>query len=469
MSDQHPSDGDEFHIEVGDAPVRSPRTPANGSSRTGKPTGAPAVPFAPRLTSRARALRASGIAGAVLLALVVVLGGFPATRNGATRLLAGRYSTPTATVVPSSNAFYLLPNPPGTTVLLDGHALARLPLPGDPHPLLLTPGAHTFAWRNTRFPFQPLSCHIAVPRTGHDTCPLIEPYQVPTLAGGVPLAAPIIADRFTLAALPDAQVATLTTAIQAALASMTATANIQPGDHYLNATGGGVAVANQPLTAIFHVRPITDLSSMPCFNAAPWATCSYLGQTCEMLCTLPNPGNRGAGPASRWIVGAPVQLSWSYVAHDGTPIQRNIQAPGYGVETALLGVAWDGTSWQAQPLLGLHTALPASDDLVCDAVWQPFYASPQVSYLFYPNASYSVNVQYASGARVSDSCVVRMTNDTQTTAPLIPDDGTALFLERCGVLLAASDAAHTLWPELPQASPAERQDAQQLAAALPNQ
>lgn len=475
MSEQQPGQtgasgeiSDDFQVEVSATDLHRPEDPATRTDLGARHGNTPASPFASHLTHRARALRAGGIAGAVLLAIVVVAGGLPATRNSATQFLAGLRPTPTATLIPGSNAYFLLPNPPGTTILLDGHALASPPLPGDPHPLLLSPGTHTLAWRNMLYPFQPLSCRISVPRARRDTCQLLQPYQVPPLANGAPVTAPIIADRLSLSALPGTQSAALTATIQAALQSMTATAAIAPGDHYLDASGGAVAIAARPFTAVFQVRPTTDPFADPCAFGETGGTCPLLGQTCESLCTLPNPGLRGAGPPSRWIVGTSVQVVWSYIASDGSIIQRDVQALGYGVETALLAVSWDGTTWQAQPLLGERGAAPSSADLVCAAAWQPFYGSTAVSYLFYPDASYSVTVQYASGTRVSDGCVIRMANSGQTTAPLIPGDGTALFLERCGVLLAASDAAHTLWPDLPRANATERADARELASALGN-
>jgi hypothetical protein len=462
--EQHPSEsGDGFHVEVSD--VSTPISVGDHLPRESTRMDAPTSPFASRLTRRGRLLRTGGIAGAILLALILVLNGSSATRNGAIRLLADFYPTPTATLIPGSNAYFLLPNPPGTTILLDGKPLSRLPFPGDPQPLLLSRGAHSLTWKNAFFPFHPASCRLTVPRARRDTCTLIQPYQVPLPDGSAPLPAPIVAERLTLAALPAPQAAALTTAVQTALADMTTSATVAPGDHYLQGNSGAVATATQPFTAFYQVRQITTDLADSCFLTVPVFTCPYLGQDCNMLCTLPNPSAPGTGAHPEWIIGTPVQVIWSYIATDGTLIQSNVQPSEYGAETALLGVTWDGTTWRAQSLLGYHAAVPASDDLVCDDAWQAFFGSP-VNYFFYPDASNSITFQCASGAQVSDGSVIRLANNGRAPVPIIPGNSPALFLERYGVLLAASDAAHQLWPDLPQADAAERQAAQQLAAAL---
>src|SRR5215467_10033669 len=147
------------------------------------------APFlaAAHLPRRQRVLRLAVIIAMPLLALLVVLGGNPALRVGLGTMITGlapSVSTPTTT--PGDNLFYLLPNPPGVDVLLDGHLLARPPWPGDPHPLRLTPGRHAFAWRSRLLPFGRLSCFTFVPPSTADTCPLVPSSLLPPELAGRP-------------------------------------------------------------------------------------------------------------------------------------------------------------------------------------------------------------------------------------------------------------------------------------------
>ncbi|HEY7833792.1 MAG TPA: hypothetical protein VIG30_09505 [Ktedonobacterales bacterium] len=465
MSEQHPTKAegerdDDLHVELSDTSASSP------SARH----AAPASPFVSRLTRRGRLVRASGIAGAVLLALLVVLGSFPTARNAAGAWLARLHRTPTATPFVTYNRFYLLPNPPGTTVLLDGTALTRLPYPGDPHPLALAFGTHTFRWLSNAFPFPPLSCQLTVPAATSDTCTILAPYRVqpnPPADGSAPLSAPTIATHFSLATLAPDQASALTGAINAALDGLTATATIQPGDHYFTGNPGLAETSTSPLQVTLNVQPVPQPLAGPCDFIVPAHPCYFLGQDCAVLCTylgaFPGAAVTYNGIDPMWIAGQFVQMTLRDTASNGTVPRQGLVPSDYGIQVALLGIIWDGTNWHALPLLGHRADLPPSDDLVCDPAFEAFGQGP-VSYLFYPDASYDVTLTYASSPNPTDGCAVRLAGNPHAAEPAIPGNGTALFYERLGVLLAANDAAHQLWPTLPQADAAERALAKHLAA-----
>jgi hypothetical protein len=72
-----------------------------------------------------------------------------------------------------------------------------------------------------------------------------------------------------------------------------------------------------------------------------------------------------------------------------------------------------------------------------------------------------IQINYASDAVPVEGCAVVVTGyqGTPTASPAAP----ALYLERFGVLLAANDTAHGLWPELPRADATEQALARHLA------
>lgn len=470
MSDEQSSEiGDEIQVEVSDTDAPNSAEVADTGGHGGERTRTGGPLFAPRLSRRARTLRAGGTVGAVLLALVVVLGSAPAPRAAAGAWWAILHPTPTATTYVLYDHFYLLPNPPGTTVLLDGRVLARLPYPGDPHPLGLTRGTHTLRWLNNAFPFPPLTCRLSLPAATSDTCVVRSPFQVQPNppANGAVVSVPVIATHLSLNALGD-QGNALNTAIGSALDALTTTVTLRPSEHYLTGSGGPTDTSTKPLLVTLSMQPFPQSLAPLCDFIAPAHPCYFLGQDCGSLCTYisSSPGApvvyNGIDPV--WVAGMYVHMSMRYAAPDGTLLEQGVFS-NYGIEVMLLGILWDGTNWHVLPLLGHRAPFPPSDDLVCDPAFEALGQTP-ISYLFYPDASFDVTLDYASGPNPSDGCLVRLAGNPRAAEPAIPGDGTALFLERLGVLLAASDAAHTLLPNLPQASAAERQLAAQLAARI---
>jgi hypothetical protein len=467
MDNQHDREtGEEFHAEVSDVGGR--RSPGVSTSR---PLALAPSPAHPAPTRRWRALRLAGTLGAVALALLVILGSVPAVRDR----VVGLIPTPTPTLSPGGDLFYLLPNPPGTTVLLDGHSLARLPLPGDPQPLRLARGRHRLEWRSAGFPFQPLSCTALVPPPPantqiNDSCPLVDPRLLPPglLPTGSPAArASVIALHESFAALPNEQAIPLADTIQAALIARQSSATIQPDERYFYSPAAGipgqVVTATQPLRTTLSLQvelPAQTGVTEPCFAEANVRPCRFPGQDCAQLCTWPMPVAPSGGTGPEWIAAALAQTSREYTALDGQEVAHNQYEFGLNLYLVMLRIRWDGTRWHVTPTIGHTPNLPPADDLLCGPALE-WLSQPPLDFLFNTASAAYTTIRYASSATPVDGCVVRVVG----AASGIPTP--ALFLERFGVLLAANDAAVGLAaPGSPRADASEQALAQQLAAQL---
>jgi hypothetical protein len=305
---ERPDTSDEFDAEVSDTrPRASAATPPARS------------PLAPRLTPRRRLVRL-GVIVSTGLVLAVVLASIPAVRDDAAGLASRFVAPPTPTLAPGSDQFYLLPNPPGVDVSLDGHALVRLPFPGDAHPLRLARGHHVFAWRSHIFPFPPADCTISVPLSAIDTCQFLFSQQLPPQDRS--LAGRIIAMQISLFALSIPDQDQPTTALQDALGSIGTTALVQPGEHYYSAapgaTAGSAILATQPLRATLTYSVIFQSGYPdPCVVGQPFIPCRAPGEDCSQLCTLPGAPPTAANAPAVWIAGEAVTSTWSYTTLGG--------------------------------------------------------------------------------------------------------------------------------------------------------
>ena len=413
----------------------------------------------PRMTRR-RALRLAGIVGALLLALLVILGSVPSLRD---RAVALAFPTPTPALAPGADLFYLPVNPQGTVVLLDGRPLAHVPVPGDPQPLRLARGRHRLEWRGGAFPFLPRQCVVSVPRADTDTCPFIS-----TGLSSPRTSAPIIGLQVSLLALPSGQRAALLGVTQAALDASGSSAIVQPGEHYFSPASEFSPSLPAPIRAAQPLRAMLDLQLNPQTEEAPEPCfidlvqpCWFPGQRCQDFCTLASDSLPGTSLTPVWIAAAMVQSSWTFTTLDGKVVASNQQEFPTNIFFIVLRITWDGAHWHVAPLIGHTPGLPITDDLMCGPV-RDWIAAGSVDFEFTPPSGAAF--AYVSGPIPTDGCALVITGYAGAPPTFLPPP--ALYLERFGVLLAANDAAHSLWRDLPRAEASEQALAQRLAAQL---
>ncbi|HLZ24127.1 MAG TPA: hypothetical protein VKQ30_18590 [Ktedonobacterales bacterium] len=441
----HRSADDDFTAEVSDLYPRedaAPRTIPRGL-------------FEQR-TRRQRGVRVGLALGAGLLLLAIIMGGSPGLRERALEMIPGLITTPTATLTPGDDLFYLLPNPPGVDVTVDGQHLTSLPLPGASHPLRLARGRHTFTWRSRTLPFAPLTCLVSVPRAAADTCPIVTHQALPaTLAD---MAGSVIGMHESLREVDtDPAAARLPIAIQEALATEQSTATVQPGERYFVAQAGQSGtpvIATQPLRATRRVSFLPDSGyPEPCTLAQPAIPCRFAGQDCSQLCTITDPFPSVAGPPGTWLVAAMVSAEWDYQTLDGRVVALGV-GEAFGVQLAVLRITWDGAGWYVTPIVGHRLGFDVADDAVCDPARFALANTSSWSFMMV-NPPPGAQTQFVSDATPADGCVAVLTQGQP-----------AIFLERFGVLLTVNDTAVNPSDNLPAANAAERQLAQHLMTSL---
>src|SRR5258706_6530536 len=212
-----------FHddqVEITDLPEE---TGAAGRLRTTRGKAGQSPPFLgkwlfPRqITPRQRLLQVAAITGSVVLIALIVLAGSANTRNALITGIVGRQPTPTPTLFPGTDLFYIQGSPAWGHASLDGHVLSRLPIIGKDQPLRLTRGNHIVRWNAD--PFQPQTCLIAIPAlVGSNSC---VSHQVAQLKPN--LFASIITFSESLDSLPENQFQALTRATQMAVNTLQST------------------------------------------------------------------------------------------------------------------------------------------------------------------------------------------------------------------------------------------------------
>lgn len=461
------ADPDELEFALSDATTPGTRAPGAtpGAARAAPPAPWQRLPFQPRQTTHARTRRAAGLVAIVLLALALLLTGSPGLRSSALALVMRWLPAPLRPLGPGDDLFYLVPEVPWGTVLLDGRPLATLPLAGSSRPLRLARGRHIFEWRAA--PFMPLRCQVSVPDDGANTCwQSGQPSRL--FLTRAPDGGSIIPAHDDLNALPVAQRAALLMTTQIALAQSGSQTVLQPGEPYAFLPALGSAdrtnTATQPLRATLSLHLLSSLGARePCAIGDPRIQpCRFIAQDCSAYCTLPAAPAPGAADAASpiWFASTFIWVSWDYATLAGAPIALNQGDPGVNFRLLDLAVTWDGTAWHVAPLFGHQPNQPTLDDTVCSAARVWLARGPLAPLL--PDGDPTASLTYHSGASPAAGCAVVVTPhaaaDSLTTTP------SALFLARCGILVAANATAHALWPALPQADAPEAAIARQLAA-----
>jgi hypothetical protein len=421
----------------------------------------------PLLHRRQRRVRFTFIASILAIIVLVLLASTVPVRNLAMRLVASHLPTPTAPLAPGVDLFYISGEPSWGQAYLDGHVLKHLPRIGVDAPLRFARGQHTLEWRAA--PFQVQRCLVSVPPDyGVDTCHYNDSVG---LSSGI--SAWSLSFQTSLQLLPDNQQRTLVQVVQAALDMQRSTETVQAGELYDTASQRGMFItASQQLRATLHFQlDTTPLSpnSGPCMingqNNGP--ECAIWNQNCREFCTDPS-ATDASQFSKEWDVLGIVLPVWDYTTLQGKVIAQN-QPDGFGGAEGYefpipLHIAWNGTSWQVTVPLDSANILPFGN---------PFCASAESEVQIDPSLSAAelqnlpVMWKYASGAVGAAGCVavaVPNPNPPQADRKGRPYM-LAYCLQRFGVLLAANNVAHRLWPTLPVADAYEQQLARQLVVS----
>jgi hypothetical protein len=416
------------------------------------------TPFAPRLSPRARVLRAGGILGVLLLALAVLVAMAPGVRSALSAVLIGGQRA-TAMLTPpfaaGGDQFAVEHRVPWGSLLVDGHpapSLGVVVLPQRPPTwrglmtFALPPGRHQVTYLAD--PFPPVHCTVSVPAAPQDTCPLERQGLVATLVPDAP-ATRLLDLGARVERLPPTEVTALAAAIQQELDVVASGEgdSVAPGDHYRGTDGQVVATA--PLRA----EPVFTLGR---------GTPAFVGVPCPVLCTLGGPVVLDT--PDLWLLDAQVGLVWRYRDAAGQVLLPEGPAadPAFAQQEVAVQVAAQWLSaqngptghWSATTLRDLPTV---TDPLVC-AVGAEYLTAVRVL----PGAGTAdatdPNYQWPNTAWSSPpaeaSCVLA---GGRTMDPHGHLTGTvALVLYRDGVLLAANDEAHRVLPELTIADAHER-------------
>ncbi len=153
----------------------------------------PALPSAsalkPRCTRKRHIVKSAIVAVVVVMVLLVFTGKYlTGSRTGVqTSTASAAQSAPGApNIAPPANAapliidanhYYIQLNPGWTQVLLDGHPLKYVPIPGVDPPLQISPGHHSVMWQTSNY--QMYSCTMSVPPSLVDSCDYNGPEPLP--------------------------------------------------------------------------------------------------------------------------------------------------------------------------------------------------------------------------------------------------------------------------------------------------
>lgn len=416
-------------------------------------------------------------AGIVVLALLIILGSTAPVRELVSGAFIRPAPTPTPTLAPGADLFYVQGNPPWGQLSIDGKVLAHLPHMSLDPPLRLSRGRHVLVWKAD--PFLTSSCTVSVPPSFiTDTCGY---HQAVQLDSG--LSAYIITFYVSLASLAAGQRNALVQAAQAALDAQQSSDIVQPGElfalspndpkcRYAPGQPLCYVTARQPLKATLSFQlDANEASDKPCIDPEP-PSCTFSYQNCHLFC----PGLDSGSPAVQaWDVLAPVRPLWEFATLDGQVLERDIpdnslwdSATGQTIDESLvpLDITWDSLGWHVTVSHDASAQGSGFFDPACAAALdevQSFEPPAVAGEPVYPQW------QFASGTVPAAGCIALGSPQPWpgiTPTPSSSQAAVAYCLHRFGVNLAANDLAHRYWPYLPVADAREQLLAQQLAALV---
>ena len=405
-------------------------------------------------------VRPSLIIAIIVLVVLVVAGGIFATTRFVGR---SANATPTPTLVPGSNLFYIQTSPGWGNIFVDGQKLAHIPDPSaNDLPLQLSAGVHEVTWQADPFAQK---CTIIVPPVLSETkCLANDPVTVPK---GPNKGLPAFLINFTasFSDLTPAQQQPLFQAAQKTLDALQSSDTVQPGEQYadLNAPQF-TATASSPLRATLRYQLITDINlPVPC--AGPFlgfgSVCRYNGQDCHLLCTVQEEPPTLA-PPDRWDVFGIVRASWTYTTLNGEEVAQN--QPD---ETDNTGTVYQVSLYITHTDNQWHVTTSVPGNTTSTFLYRPscaaaYNAVTQVSFQTYntinlpDDPNQSINWSATSRANLAAGCLLTAYPQENGVVTNTNPKPVAHCLYRFGVLLALDNATHSYWPNLPLADAYEK-------------
>lgn len=405
-------------------------------------------------TRQHRRISALGTISFVVIALVLFVSSILPLHQLQAR--KGLEPSPAPTPLAGSDLFYFNPLPSWGTVLLDGQPLSHAPVSitsNDP-PVRLPQGRHVLEWKAD--PFVTQRCLLLVPPQSEQTCNVTE-------APATPFAdyASLITIPVSLAQIRQQERTALIAATQSLLDTLHSSETVQPGEPYTVGSSPPVLQrATAPLRATLRFHLDTDPQApAQCSGVSLGRGCSIAGQDCRLFCTPLWP--KTPGPA--WNIAAIFHTDWQYTTMDGQRLADTLSANhaiGATEQFVTLHITWTRGQWQVS---FQNQGASSFDDPICITTIGEISTTP--SYQQAPQAKMPLRWTYTSARNAAAGCLA-VTQVMLATSSSWPQLGDALVLQRFGVLLAANDVAHQLWPNLPIADANAQQLAQMLLARI---
>ena len=412
----------------------------------------------PRFSPRQRKLYLLLLNGLVILAVVLFLANTTSVRKLVSSVFIHPTPSPTATLAPGVDLFYIRASPTWGQLFVDGHPTPLPTMSIDP-PLRFARRQHQLVWQAD--PFLAQRCTVSVPPNFADMC---SDHETTQASSG--LSAWVVTFSESLATLPGSPRAALLQAAQAALDARQSTDIVRPGEHYVLAADTPAcsrngaqgyqcyATGSQPLRATLRFQLDTnEASNETCIDLQP-GNCTLNSQDCRLFC---GSSFLASSSTRQWDVFAPVLSLWTFTAMDGRVLARDVPddsaqdyATGQTLDESLvqLHITWDSLGWHvalSATLDGQGSGYQGSGyfDPVCAATTQqvrplnpPADANGEPVYLQW---------HFASGTLPAAGCLAvgtpqpgdGLTTPTPTHAP----QPVFSYLHRFGVLLAVNKLA----------------------------